>query len=145
MPRLPRVPCVQLECMRGPTSPLDVPPGTAVRLFQTFAPPPYVKGKDRNMFKCCIPFLAGVCACLVPPPHQYRGMMTSTDILSFPNNDMSGAPGILPKASRVFLCQQPELTLPALGSIATFPGVGERVPLQFSCLRLERVVVDASL
>ncbi|CBJ32782.1 conserved unknown protein [Ectocarpus siliculosus] len=28
---------------------------------------------------------------------QYRGMSTSTDILSFPNHDMSGSPGVLPK------------------------------------------------
>ncbi|CAM9904821.1 unnamed protein product [Ectocarpus sp. 4 AP-2014] len=28
---------------------------------------------------------------------QYRGMSTSTDILSFPNHDMSGSPRVLPK------------------------------------------------
>ncbi|CAN0162510.1 unnamed protein product [Pylaiella littoralis] len=28
---------------------------------------------------------------------QYRGMTTSTDILSFPNHDMSGNPGVLPE------------------------------------------------
>lgn len=55
-----------------------------------------------------------MCHASIYPP-QYRGMVTSTDILSFPNHDMSGNPGVLPEVSRKSLLFRVERNTDASG------------------------------